>query len=170
MPDQIHLTLSIIGSEEKETESVRTGKHLWHLTREGRKSWSLLWGFRACPGETNALLDHRWERQLKKPRAFPGARVWKDSVFFIRGWPLGNQPCSKWVYGPHKLDLVVFSSSLSLIFFSLGKGWTWEDWELNVIGVHYVKLPNNKILHKKKIFQGIYYTCSHVSNGKITKS
>lgn len=185
MSDQIHLTLPTIGSEEKETESVRTGKHLWHLMQGGRKSWSLLWGFWACPGERQAaLLDHRWERQLKKARAFPGRRCGRTPLS-LRGWPLGNRPCSKRVYGPHKLDLVVFPFSLSfsyLLFFGEGHerweggpgatgNWMWSGritWQSQIINKILCKKKKEK---KKTVVQDIYYICFvWKSNGKITKS
>jgi hypothetical protein len=43
-----------------------------------------------------------------------------------------------------KLDLVLFIFFFSFCFGWVyqGLGWIWEDWEVNVIGVHYVKFPN----------------------------
>lgn len=51
------------------------------------------------------------------------------------------------VYGQYKLDLGFFLSFF--LFFFVGGissewGQTYEDWEVNVIGAHNVKLPNNQ--------------------------
>lgn len=53
---------------------------------------------------------------------------------FFKKAATGNLPMLQWVYGQHSLDLV-----FSLQFFGLGggqkgRGWTWEDGEVNVMG------------------------------------
>lgn len=50
------------------------------------------------------------------------------------------------ILGQHKLDLVFLSFFLLLLFWGGTKvgGWTLEDEEVNVIGIHYVEFLNNQ--------------------------
>lgn len=43
------------------------------------------------------------------------------------------------INGQHKLDLVYCREGATRV-----GGWTWEEWELGVIGVYFMKFPNNQ--------------------------
>lgn len=67
-----------------------------------------------------------------------GIGMGKDSVIFKElagGRKFDHAP----INGQHKLDLVYCREGVTKV----GR-WTWEGWEVGVIGVYYMKSPNNK--------------------------
>lgn len=67
----------------------------------------------------------------------------KDSVIFKElagGREFDHAP----INGQHKLDLVYCREGATRV-----GGWTWKEWEVGMIGVYYMKFPNDQknILH-----------------------
>lgn len=53
-----------------------------------------------------------------------------------------------------------FSSSFVMVEVAKARGWTWEDWEVNVIGVHKAKFQNNKKKFKEPTNFSKYFQVS----------
>lgn len=75
--------------------------------------------------------------------------VGRDPVF-SKALAIGSWPCSSELYGQHKLAFSSSSSATFMWWHHKGGGWTWEDSEVSVIGVHVVKFPSNQYIYREK--------------------